>query len=246
VQQKRILSFCAVLLAPLAFGQPQQNPATAEDHRDMMQQLGIRALRPGPSGNEAAPNHANYDESTANPFPDYPELLKLKKNGAPVTTAEAWWKLKRPEIVEDFDREVLGRVPASVPKVTWTVKRTVDDKVGPYPVIAKELVGHVDNSAFPEISVDIEMVVVTPAWTKNTKVPAMIMFGRAVLPSTPPPANFARFAAMAGTDPPSAQQIIAAGWGYASLNPGSIQADNGAGLTKGIIGLVNKGQRRNP
>jgi hypothetical protein len=40
--------------------------------------------------------------------------------------------------------------------------------------------------------------------------------------------------------------LIAAGWGYAFLNPGSIQADNGAGLTKGIIGLVNKGQRRKP
>ena len=34
------------------------------------------------------------------------------------------------------------------------------------------------------------------------------------------------------------------GWGYASLNPGSIQADNGAGLTPGIIGLCNKGQPR--
>ena len=42
------------------------------------------------------------------------------------------------------------------------------------------------------------------------------------------------------------EQLIADGWGYALLNPGSIQADNGAGLTKGIIGLVNKGQPRKP
>ena len=34
------------------------------------------------------------------------------------------------------------------------------------------------------------------------------------------------------------------GWGYAMLYPNTIQADNGAGLTKGIIGLVNKGQPR--
>jgi hypothetical protein len=40
--------------------------------------------------------------------------------------------------------------------------------------------------------------------------------------------------------------LIANGWGYAILNPNSIQADNGAGLTKGIIGLVNKGQPRKP
>jgi hypothetical protein len=38
--------------------------------------------------------------------------------------------------------------------------------------------------------------------------------------------------------------VLAKGWGYASLNPGSIQADNGAGLTLGIIGLCNKGQPR--
>src|SRR5688500_1151772 len=30
------------------------------------------------------------------------------------------------------------------------------------------------------------------------------------------------------------------------MTPASIQADNGAGLTKGIIGLVNKGQARKP
>ncbi len=38
--------------------------------------------------------------------------------------------------------------------------------------------------------------------------------------------------------------MIAKGWGYAMLTPNSIQADNGAGLTEGIIGLVNKGQPR--
>jgi hypothetical protein len=40
------------------------------------------------------------------------------------------------------------------------------------------------------------------------------------------------------------QQMLAKGWGYALLNTGSVQADNGAGLTSGIIGLVNKGQPR--
>jgi hypothetical protein len=47
-------------------------------------------------------------------------------------------------------------------------------------------------------------------------------------------------------DPPATQQLIADGWGYASLNPTSVQADNGAGLTQGIIGLANKGERRKP
>ncbi len=210
----------------------------------MMDQLGIKALRQGPSGNENAPNHANYDESLANPFPDYPPILTLK-NGQPVATADEWWSKRRPEIIEDFEREVLGRVPANAPKITWTVTRTTEDKVGPYPVIAKELTGHADNSAFPSIAVDIRMVVVTPAWAKRP-VPAMIMFGRAALPSTPPPPQFARFAALAGPDPPAIEQLVADGWGYAALEPGSIQADDGAGLTRGIIGLANKGQARKP
>jgi lysophospholipase L1-like esterase len=218
--------------------------STEEDHRNMMEQLGIKALRPGPSGTEAAPNHANNDESVANPFPDYPDVLTLK-NGQRVTTPEMWWKLRRPEIVEDFEREVIGRVPANVPKVTWTVTRSVNDKAGPYPVVAKELTGHVDNSAYPGISVEIEMVVVTPAWA-TAPVPVMMMFGRAALPSAPVPAAYARFAAMAGPDPPATVQLIADGWGYALLNPVSVQADNGAGLTKGVIGLVNKGQFRKP
>ncbi|MGC2658817.1 MAG: hypothetical protein WA324_12735 [Bryobacteraceae bacterium] len=47
-------------------------------------------------------------------------------------------------------------------------------------------------------------------------------------------------------DPPSTQQLIADGWGYALIDPASIQADNGAAITRGIIGLVNKGQPRKP
>jgi hypothetical protein len=210
----------------------------------MMEQLGIKALRPGPSGNEKAPNHANIDEALANPFPDYPEVLRLK-NGQRVTTAKMWWDRRRPEIVEAFEREVIGRVPADVPKVAWTAVQTIDDKVGPYPVVAREMVGRVESSSFPAISVEIKMVVVRPAWI-NTPVPAMIMFGRAALPSAPVPAAYARFAAMAGSDPPAAQQLIADGWGYVMLDPSSVQADNGAGLTKGIVGLVNKGQPRKP
>ena len=40
------------------------------------------------------------------------------------------------------------------------------------------------------------------------------------------------------------QQVLEKGWGYAILDPTSIQADHGAGLRQGIIGLVNKGKPR--
>ena len=150
---------------------PQPEPknwTTAEDHQNMMAQLGIKRLRPGPSGTETAPNAANYDEALANPYPNLPDVLTLK-NGRKVTTADAWWKQRRPEIVEDFDREVLGRVPKNVPKVTWTVTSVARATIDGHEVIGRQLQGHVDNSAYPAINVDIQMTLVTPANAKDRK-----------------------------------------------------------------------------
>ena len=227
-----------------------------QDHKNMMEQLGITRLRPGPSGNASATNAANYDPAKANPFPDLPDPL-VTKNGQKVTTAEQWWKVRRPEIVEDFEREVFGRVPKNVPKVTWTVVTQATDRVvGAIPVAAKQLVGHVDNAACPSIKVDIQMTLVTPANAKGP-VPVLMMFGGGFggngfprRAGEPAPTN--RFGAFGGfgggtnAGPSSTELLIAAGWGYATINPNSIQADNGAGLTRGIIGLVNKGQPRQP
>jgi lysophospholipase L1-like esterase len=216
----------------------------AEDHQHMMQQLGIRRLRPGVSAKEDAPNAANYDESKANPFPDYPELLRTK-DGRPVRDAETWWKVRRPEIVEDFEREVYGRVPANAPKIEWRVVRTAEDRAGPFPVIAREVRGRADNRHCPDIEAEIQMVVVTPAWVKQP-VPLMILFGRPAFPSDPVPPAFQKFAALAGPDPPATVQLIGSGWGYALLNPSSVQADNGGGLVRGVIGLANCGRPRKP
>jgi hypothetical protein len=228
------------------------NWTTQQDHKNMMEQLGIKRLRPGPSGNASATNAANYDPAKANPFPNLPEPLVLK-DGRKVTTAELWWKERRPEIVEDFEREVFGRVPKNVPKVTWSItNQAMDRVVGGIPVNARQLVGKADNSAYPSIEVNIQMTLVTPRDTKGP-VPVLMMFGgfgsggfprRA---GEPEPTNrFRTFGNATFADPPSTEQLIAAGWGYATISPNSIQADNGAGLTKGIIGLVNKGQPRKP
>ena len=212
----------------------------------MMDQLGVKALRPGPSGNEKAADHANYDESKANPFPNLPDALTVE-NGQMVTSAAQWWHQRRPKIVEDFEREVLGRIPPDVPKVTWTARSTANTKTGVFPVIEKQLIGHVDNASCPSIDVDIRMTLVTPANAKGP-VPVMMMFGSAeflkrmadMMTSRP------ELKAMLGSDPPSTEQLIAGGWGYALLDPGTIQPDNGAGLTRGIIGLANKGRPRKP
>jgi hypothetical protein len=223
-----------------------------QDHKLMMEALKIESLRPGADGrNPNAPNAANYDESKANPYPDLPDPLTLK-DGQKVTTPEQWWTRRRPEIVEDFDREVYGRVPKDVPKVTWEdATGTTEEKVGDVAALTKRLVGHVDNAKCPQIRVDIQLTLTTPADAKGP-VPVMLEFGFGGFGPRPAgPGAAAKRAAgpprgFGGGGPSWQQQVLAKGWGYAIIVPNSIQADNGAGLTRGIIGLCNKGQPRKP
>lgn len=288
-----LVAGCAAVLMPLGrltaqrgTYPPPVNFTAEQDHQNMMDQLGIKKLREGPSGDERAPNHANYDESKANPYPDLPDALTLK-DGKKVTTPAMWWNERRPQLVSLFSKDVYGEVPKHTPKVTWKAVVTDKERIGFTPVIATKLVGHVDDSSYPLIHVDIQMTVVVPANAKHP-VPLLMMFRRSELPSPAQPPEqdlekintamkamlverdpslqevferypayqpiasqekdpFAGFAAiLAGADPPTDQQLVAAGWGYAAIDPVSIQADNGAGLTRGIIGLVNKGQPREP
>ena len=232
--------------APWTFAQGAGTPIhlTAEqDHQRILDQLHIAELRRGPDGDPKSPNAANFDESKVPPYktPD-PLVLHRRKR---VTTPEMWWQLGRPEIVEDFDREVYGRVPAVTPKVNWEVVSTTKETVGDVPVITKKLVGHVDNSSAPQITVDIQLSLTMPA-SASTPVPVMMEFGLApeVLASIRKRFTDAQWAAMQGNAAPWQQLVLAKGWGYAILIPTSVQADNGEGLTQGVIGLVNKGQPR--
>ena len=230
-----------------------------QDHKLMMEALKIESLRPGANGMKRnAALAAHDDESKANPYPNLPDALTLK-NGKKVTTPEQWWNERRPEIVEDFDREVYGRVPKDVPRVTWEVTEKTEEKVGDRAAVTKRLVGHVDNATCPEIKVDIQLTLTTPADAKGP-VPVMMEFGfggfgprpggpqgKAATPKGgAPKAKAGPPGGFGGGGPSWQQQVLAKGWGYAIIVPNSIQADNGAGLTKGIIGLCNKGQARKP
>lgn len=228
---------------------PEQDSAMARtqrktqaDHKAMLDLLSIKTLRQGANGsNPQAPNAANYDEAKANPFPKLPEALTLK-NGQKVKTATDWWHKRRPEIVEDFDREVYGKMPKNTPSVKWEVISVLDTMNGTVPVKTKQLIGHVDNSAYPDIKVDIQLSLTTPA-NATSGVPVIMEFGFIF------PAGFRRPAPVnpnpnAVVEPTWQQQMLAKGWGYAIIVPGTIQADNGAGLTQGINGLMNKGQQR--
>jgi hypothetical protein len=220
--------------------------ASEKDHQRMMDLLGIKEIRPGKNGDANGPDPANYDESKADLYPTLPDPLVLN-NGKRVTSAKVWWKDRRPQIVELFDREIVGRVPANLPKVTWELVSTTNEKNGDVDVITKKLTGHVDNSADTAIAVNIDLTLSTPANAKGP-VPVIMEFGFSREFMAAMAKRFPQFAGggPGASGPTWQQQVLAHGWGYAELVPTSVQPDNGAGLTDGIIGLANKGQPRKP
>jgi hypothetical protein len=210
--------------------------------------LGISEMQPGATAYDIGkPGNANYDESKANPYPKLPDVL-IMNDGTRVKTPEQW-KKHRAELKAKFDENVYGKYPPHIPEVKWSVDSVETMTVQGIPAIVKHVTGHVDNSSYPAITVDLHADVVTPASAEGKKVPVIIGGG-----SIRPRPNFPRPAAAPGqvvhmlSSPPdapdSAKLLLEHGWGFVGRNSGDVQADNGAGLNQGIIGLVNKGQPR--
>jgi len=240
IKRPGIIFFFCFLLTVRIFTQWSQEERdrirklSKEDHQLMMKRLGITELRPGPSADPNAPNAANSDESKAEPCTTLPDPLLLN-DGMPVETKEQWEK-RRSEIIENFDREVYGRVPEKMPAVSWKMVSEKDTVNSDFLINTRQLVGHVDNSEYPAISVDIQMTLTTPR-NQTEPVPVILEFGWMLPKGWKSPQQ---------DGPTWKEQILEKGWGYAILIPTSIQADNGAGLREGIIGLVNQGQPRKP
>ena len=203
-------------------------------YADIKAKLGITETREGRQPNsQDESKHPNYDELTANPYPFYPDPL-VTESGKKVKNAKMWQKVRRPEIVRMFEDEVYGRIPDNVPGVTWEVTNEEHKDFAGTPVVVRYLKGVVDNSSYPAITVEIQANVVYPEGKRN--LPVIIEFG------------------FGGGDPTRTragstswqQMVIERGWAAATINPSSIQADAGSGLTNGIIGLCNKGQHRQP
>jgi len=215
---------------------------TAEQDRErLLRLLGIKdsEMRPLSSTDAKAPNAANYDESKADVYPTLPDALVLN-DGQKATSAALWWKRRRPEIVAAFDREILGVTPEHLPRVTWRVVQSTPAHADGMDVITRHVVGHVDNAIDPKIAVNIDLLLVTPAHAARP-VPAIMELALA--------SEFETALAGPAAGAPDKwgvpwQPVLKRGWGFAMLNAMSIQADNGAGLTEGIIGLMNRGQPR--
>ena len=248
-----VLSCAFILLAsaamfaqspPLTSGTTQQpNPPqhllTAEQDRlRLLNLLGLKEsdLRPAPSTNPKAPNHANYDLSKANQFPNLPDPLRFN-NGAPVKTPADWTR-RAAEIRADFDREILGRTPASLPPVHWRILSQKNETYGGVEVITKRLSGETGTGS---AQFHIDLLLTTPAHAHGP-VPVImeLCFGKDFQLATSVPLDQYVPTPWGVDGKPALQR----GWGFAILNPVSIQADTGSGLQQGVIGLVNHDQPR--
>jgi hypothetical protein len=240
----------------------------ADELKREMANVGVTSIPPVSVQN--SPATYPLDDKVAMGNATLPDPLTMK-NGSKVTSA-GQWKKRRQELLDLLQTEVYGVRPKSIPKVTWTVANTSKGITvtgrggGPSAtyregdVITKNLIGRVDNKAYPDLNVTIQAQMVAPA--NAVGVPAVIVFGGATfaLPEGVPattnlcqqPAAAAGAgrggAAAAAPQPPpmpvDAEEILKKGWAIVYMNTASVQGDGGCGLTQGIIGLVNKGQPR--
>ncbi|HTV82527.1 MAG TPA: hypothetical protein VME18_07740 [Acidobacteriaceae bacterium] len=235
----------AALLVPFGYSQcTVVHMTAAQAHQRMMNLLHISSIRPGFSGSSTGPNPANYDEAKAGPFSKIPNALVMS-NGRSVATPKMWWTKRQPQLVALFNKDIYGYVPKNTPLVHWQVVSVRYEMNGKVPVITKQLVGHVNDSRCSAIQVNIQLTLSTPA---DAKGPVPVIMNLDLSPEVLAMfrKRFPQFFAHPPKGPTWQQQALAHGWGYASYIPASVQPDDGAEMTEGIIGLMNRGQPRRP
>ena len=224
----------APLLAQTAGPSPTQIASEQERQRELAL-LGLKDTRAGANNRDpASPLYPNYDEARANPVP-LPDPL-AGPDGKRAASAKQWLAVRRPQIVKAMEDDLYGHRPAVLPKVTWTVVSTRRTEEYGVPAIERALYGSLDNAADPDIEVHIRAWLVTPeaAALAGRRTPVVLAVNW-----YNPPAGFPK-----DPNPEYRALILKRGWSYVIYDPTSVQADNGAGLTSGVIGLVNRGRPR--
>lgn len=205
---------------------PERQARTEADYTATLQRLGIKSMRPGADGfNKSSPNAVNYDEAKAGT----PKLPQLVQPGKP--SADQWQLERRPALLQLLADEMYGRVPPNAPKLIWTRIEEREVRKYGYATVTSKYRGTVAGS---DLAVDLSLT--RPAGT-TVKVPLILELGfpegfRFPGPARPEPAD------------PWQAQVLRRGWGYAILVPNTIQPDDGAGLSEGVIGLAAAGKPR--
>ncbi|HVW21771.1 MAG TPA: hypothetical protein VHC86_11195 [Opitutaceae bacterium] len=171
---------------------------------------------------------SNYDQDKVGRYV-LPPLLVLN-DGEPVTTAEAWYKLRRPEILELYRQFIYGHVPATAPKVTFQVASADPGALGGT-AVRKEVVGTFGEG--PDAP-KMHIVMYLPAHASGP-VPVLlhlVFFGTnlAPPPDAPAPAAEGRAARRPRlVEAGPVADILARGWGYAMVRYTEIEPDNKLG-----------------
>ena len=232
---KRLLAAALIVVAAAAPAQrsPERAAATERDYRATLARLGIASMRPGADGwNRSAPNAANYDEAKVGAIPPLPPLLRTQ-SGRQVRTGRDWWNVRRPELASLLEREVYGRVPATAPRIVWTLVGEQTRRKDGVGVLTRRYRGTAAGA--PNLAIDLS---VTLPPVSGGRVPLVLGLGF--------PEGF-RFPGSAPPPGPDwTERVIGAGWAYAVLVPSTVQPDDGAGLKEGVIGAASRGRPRAP
>ena len=225
-----------------AFGQHELSPAqraartaaTQDDYQPTLKRLGLGALRPGVDGMPAnAPCAVNYEEAKVRPD-TLPPLLK-QQSGRPARTASDWWLKRRAQITGLFDSQMYGRMPWEAPAIHWELRSIEQRKKGSVEVATRHYVGRAAEDPRPAI----ELFVTLPK-KAHEPIPLVLELGFPEgfhFPGFPPPPSN-------GPDWP--EQVTSRGWGYAILVPSTVESDDGAGLSQGVVGIATPGRPRAP
>jgi hypothetical protein len=192
----------------------------ADVHAAERARFGFGELRRGADGDANSPNAANSDEARVAPF----GLPPLFASSVPPTPEQ--WPGRRAELVRLVEDNWVGRIPEIVGqfRVVWT-KAPVAARPG---AAAEQWIGQVvapDGRMGPTIDATITF----PATAD--RAPALIDYtyvwpgGRVPNFGGPPP-------------PDSAAMALDRGFAHVAYRPQMLQADTGAQLQQGVIGLA--------
>ncbi|HEY0310928.1 MAG TPA: hypothetical protein VGC56_00385 [Allosphingosinicella sp.] len=229
---RRVLALAALAASAVAAQPPsaERRAATEADYKATLARLGIASLRPGADGyNRAAANAVNYDEAKAGLTSPLPPLLTVAK-----PTARWWWTVRRPQLVRMIEDEMVGRVPATAPTIVWRLDSTAHALKDGIPVLARHYRG---GAAGTKLAIDLWLTVPEGA---PGPVAVILELG------FPEGFRFPGFPPQPAPADPWTAQILRRGWGYAILDPRTVQPDDGAGLADGVIGAAAGGKPRGP
>ena len=198
---------------------------TANDiHAAERARFGFGELRGGASGNADDPNAANTDESKIGAI----SLPPLFDGPAPPTPEQ--WAVRRAALSRLVEDNWAGRIPEAVSRfrIEWSKEAAEDAPAG---AKAEHWTGRIvapDGRTGPAI----DATVTFPARAENA--PAFIEYTYVW-----PGGRVPNFGGGDGPRPPdSVQTALSHGFAHVAYRPQLLQADNGAEMQQGVIGLA--------